>query len=207
MRASRNQTTYHFTNMFLNKNSPFYLVYSTWFFCGSKNQQKWWNGELVKNGLMPWISQFSYNHVIENRCFHFRKKQGTSWNQHQVTTMLQRKMVSISPPFSFGLSRFLEAPLVRQADGELKNNKWHVLRIAILCWNSYLNFLTSVLSSSFSVCNMLSFTLASIGTCLGPYLSLAIASFNWSFSWNMLLRDAFVSISSSLSSTLVSWDL
>jgi hypothetical protein len=45
------------------------------------------------------------------------KKHCLTRNQHQVTLKLQRKMV----PFLFGQSQFLEAPLVRQADGELKN--------------------------------------------------------------------------------------
>jgi hypothetical protein len=46
-----------------------------------------------------------------------KEPQGT--NTKTVTPKLQRKMV----PFSFAQSRFLEAPLVRQADGELKNTK------------------------------------------------------------------------------------
>ena len=56
-------------------------------------------------------SKYSLKNLVKNLI-----KQGTPRNQRHVTTKLQRKMV----PFSSVQSRFVEAPLVRHADGELK---------------------------------------------------------------------------------------
>ena len=76
-------------------------------------------------------SKYSLKNLVKNLI-----KQGTQRNQHQVTTKLQSKMV----PFSSVQSWSVEAPLVRQADGELEKQLKKYFSNLLLSFSSNLLF-------------------------------------------------------------------
>ena len=75
-------------------------------------------------GLDPCPNKLVQKNLSKNIVKKFCQKNGTPRNPKELTSS-NDKFTKVNglifSPFSSGQSRFLEAPLVRQADGELKN--------------------------------------------------------------------------------------
>ena len=97
----------------------------------SKKLSKKFVNKSIKKIRQKISSKYSLKNLVKNLI-----KQGTPRNQRHVTTKLQRKMV----PFSSVQSRFVEAPLVRQADGELKKQLKIYFSNLLLSFSSNLLF-------------------------------------------------------------------